>query len=153
MKVTAFNGSPRKEGNTSLLIKHVFEGLKRKGSRPNWSRWGAKRSMAAWPATSASAARTALRRQRRHRQQLRREDAGIGRHHHRLSRGIFRRCALRRRAGAFCQPLGRYPATLPPSQAGRPGHCELAQYPLLQGPDDHSFQGGFSVRRGRGNPR
>ncbi len=31
MKVTAFNGSPRKEGNTSLLIGHVFEALNREG--------------------------------------------------------------------------------------------------------------------------
>lgn len=31
MKVTAFNGSPRKSGNTSLLIGHVFEGLHQEG--------------------------------------------------------------------------------------------------------------------------
>lgn len=31
MKVTAFNGSPRKSGNTSLLINHVFEGLQKEG--------------------------------------------------------------------------------------------------------------------------
>jgi len=31
MKVTAFNGSPRRNGNTSLLISHVFEGLEREG--------------------------------------------------------------------------------------------------------------------------
>jgi|SRR6185369_10049625 len=31
MKVTAFNGSPRKNGNTSLLIKHVFGELKKQG--------------------------------------------------------------------------------------------------------------------------
>src|SRR6185369_1821067 len=31
MKVTAFNGSPRRKGNTSLLIDHVFEGLKNEG--------------------------------------------------------------------------------------------------------------------------
>jgi multimeric flavodoxin WrbA len=31
MKVTAFNGSPRKEGNTSLLINHVFEALNKEG--------------------------------------------------------------------------------------------------------------------------
>lgn len=31
MKVTAFNGSPRKSGNTSLLIGHVFEGLQKEG--------------------------------------------------------------------------------------------------------------------------
>ena len=31
MKVVAFNGSPRPEGNTSLLIKRVFEGLQKEG--------------------------------------------------------------------------------------------------------------------------
>lgn len=31
MKVTAFNGSPRRGGNTSLLIGHVFEALKEEG--------------------------------------------------------------------------------------------------------------------------
>jgi multimeric flavodoxin WrbA len=31
MKVTAFNGSPRKEGNTSLLIGQAFEALNKEG--------------------------------------------------------------------------------------------------------------------------
>jgi multimeric flavodoxin WrbA len=31
MKVTAFNGSPRKDGNTSLLIAHVFKALNKEG--------------------------------------------------------------------------------------------------------------------------
>ena len=31
MKVTAFNGSPRKDGNTAALIKHVFEALQAEG--------------------------------------------------------------------------------------------------------------------------
>lgn len=31
MKVTAFNGSPRPEGNTGILIGHVFEALEREG--------------------------------------------------------------------------------------------------------------------------
>ena len=31
MKVVAFNGSPHKEGNTSLLIRHVFTELNREG--------------------------------------------------------------------------------------------------------------------------
>jgi multimeric flavodoxin WrbA len=31
MKVTAFNGSPRKDGNTSLLIKRAFEALNKEG--------------------------------------------------------------------------------------------------------------------------
>jgi multimeric flavodoxin WrbA len=29
MKVVAFNGSPRKDGNTSILIKHVFKELEK----------------------------------------------------------------------------------------------------------------------------
>jgi multimeric flavodoxin WrbA len=31
MKVIAFNGSPRKEGNTSILIHHVFNELEKQG--------------------------------------------------------------------------------------------------------------------------
>lgn len=31
MKVVAFNGSPRKEGNTSILIHHVFSELEKQG--------------------------------------------------------------------------------------------------------------------------
>ena len=31
MKVVAFNGSPRKNGNTSILIKHVFKELEKEG--------------------------------------------------------------------------------------------------------------------------
>ena len=31
MKVTAFNGSPRKDGNTAILIKHVFRELEKEG--------------------------------------------------------------------------------------------------------------------------
>jgi multimeric flavodoxin WrbA len=31
MKVVAFNGSPRKDGNTTILIKHVFNELEKKG--------------------------------------------------------------------------------------------------------------------------
>lgn len=31
MKVVAFNGSPRKEGNTAFLIKHVLEELEKEG--------------------------------------------------------------------------------------------------------------------------
>lgn len=31
MKVVAFNGSPRKDGNTSILVKHVFKKLKEHG--------------------------------------------------------------------------------------------------------------------------
>lgn len=31
MKVTAFNGSARKDGNTALLIRHVFQALEKEG--------------------------------------------------------------------------------------------------------------------------
>lgn len=31
MKVVAFNGSPRKEGNTTMLVKHVFSELEKEG--------------------------------------------------------------------------------------------------------------------------
>ncbi|MBU0651473.1 MAG: NAD(P)H-dependent oxidoreductase, partial [Proteobacteria bacterium] len=31
MKVVAFNGSPRKDGNTSILIRHVFSELEKQG--------------------------------------------------------------------------------------------------------------------------
>jgi multimeric flavodoxin WrbA len=31
MKVVAFNGSARKDGNTAILIKHVFQELEKEG--------------------------------------------------------------------------------------------------------------------------
>ncbi len=31
MKVVAFNGSPRKDGNTGILIKHVLKQLEKEG--------------------------------------------------------------------------------------------------------------------------
>ena len=31
MKVVGFNGSPRKDGNTSILINHVFNELAKQG--------------------------------------------------------------------------------------------------------------------------
>lgn len=31
MKVVAFNGSPRKDGNTAILVRHVFEELEKEG--------------------------------------------------------------------------------------------------------------------------
>jgi len=34
MKVVAINGSARRDGNTALLISHVFAELERRGSRP-----------------------------------------------------------------------------------------------------------------------
>ena len=32
MKVVAFNGSPRKDGNTTILINHVFRELEKEGA-------------------------------------------------------------------------------------------------------------------------
>jgi NAD(P)H-dependent FMN reductase len=32
MKVVAFNGSARKNGNTGILVKHVFQELQKQGS-------------------------------------------------------------------------------------------------------------------------
>ncbi len=31
MKVVAFNGSPRKDGNTTILINHIFHELEKEG--------------------------------------------------------------------------------------------------------------------------
>ena len=31
MKVVAFNGSPRRDGNTAILIRHVFGELEKQG--------------------------------------------------------------------------------------------------------------------------
>jgi len=59
MKVIAFNGSARKDGNTAKLINYAFEELNREVSIPNWCSCPAVRYTAASPATSASAARTA----------------------------------------------------------------------------------------------
>jgi hypothetical protein len=44
MKVVAFNGSARKDGNTAILIKRVFKELEQEVSRPSWSSWPARRS-------------------------------------------------------------------------------------------------------------
>lgn len=38
MKVVAFNGSPRKDGNTFRLINHVFDALKAEGIETDWCR-------------------------------------------------------------------------------------------------------------------
>jgi multimeric flavodoxin WrbA len=42
MKVVAFNGSPREEGNTYLLIQRVFEELKREGIKTEYIHFGGK---------------------------------------------------------------------------------------------------------------
>ncbi|WP_370574808.1 flavodoxin family protein [Methanomethylovorans sp.] len=44
MKVVAFNGSPRKEGNTATLIKYVFEELEKEGIETELVHIGGKRT-------------------------------------------------------------------------------------------------------------
>jgi multimeric flavodoxin WrbA len=43
MKVIAFNGSPNKDGNTSLLIKHVFRELEKEGIKTEVVQIGGKK--------------------------------------------------------------------------------------------------------------
>lgn len=45
MKVVAFNGSPRKEGNTATLIKYVFEELEKEGIETELVHIGGKRTI------------------------------------------------------------------------------------------------------------
>jgi multimeric flavodoxin WrbA len=42
MKVVAFNGSPRKDGNTALLIGHLFEALEKEGIETELVQLGGK---------------------------------------------------------------------------------------------------------------
>lgn len=42
MKVVAFNGSPRKEGNTAKLIGHVFSELEKEGIETEMVQLGGK---------------------------------------------------------------------------------------------------------------
>jgi multimeric flavodoxin WrbA len=42
MKVVAFNGSPRKEGNTYLLVQRVFEELRKEGIETEYIHFGGK---------------------------------------------------------------------------------------------------------------
>ena len=50
MKVVAFNGSPRKDGNTTFLVNHVFENLKKKGWKQNWCNYRERKFTAVLPA-------------------------------------------------------------------------------------------------------
>ena len=45
MKVVAFNGSPRKEGNTATLIKYVFEELEKEGIETELVHIGGKKTI------------------------------------------------------------------------------------------------------------
>lgn len=42
MRVVAFNGSPKKEGNTYLLVQRVFEELKKEGMETEYIHFGGK---------------------------------------------------------------------------------------------------------------
>ena len=43
MKVIAFNGSPRGDGNTAILIKYIFDELKREGIETELFQLGGKK--------------------------------------------------------------------------------------------------------------
>ena len=49
MKVVAFNGSPRKDGNTTILINMFSVNLKERVLQPNWCSFRISPSMAASP--------------------------------------------------------------------------------------------------------
>ena len=52
MKVIAFNGSPRKNGNTAFLIDLVLQELQKEGIETELVLLGAKMYRAAWLVTS-----------------------------------------------------------------------------------------------------
>jgi multimeric flavodoxin WrbA len=58
MKVVAFNGSPRKNGNTATLIQLVFSELGREGIETEIVPLAGKKYRDASPVTSASKTRT-----------------------------------------------------------------------------------------------
>ena len=53
MKVIAFNGSARKDGNTAILLNTVLEEIKKEGIETELYQLAGKKSRAALPATSA----------------------------------------------------------------------------------------------------
>ena len=65
MKVVAFNGSPRKDGNTFRLITAVLGEIEKEGIETELVQIGGKRSAGASPATSASKTRTSGARSRK----------------------------------------------------------------------------------------
>jgi len=60
MKVIAFNGSARRDGNTAKLITYACEELNKEGIATELVQLAAGRSTAASPATNALPARTAV---------------------------------------------------------------------------------------------
>ena len=93
MKVVAFNGSPRKDGNTSILIHHVFAALNAEGIETELVSVGGNLIHGCTACYNASRRRTAAARREGHRERLHREDARGGRHHPRLAHLLRRRHA------------------------------------------------------------
>ena len=58
MKVVAINASPRKEGNTFILLNTVLDELKKEGIETELNSLSPDRSRGASPATSVSRKRT-----------------------------------------------------------------------------------------------
>jgi len=58
MKVVAFNGSARKDGNTAVLVNVVFKELKKEGIKTELIQLAGRRSMDALPAENVSRTRT-----------------------------------------------------------------------------------------------
>ncbi len=54
MKVVAFNGSPRKDGNTTILINKVFQELEKERIETELIQLSEKQIMGVSPATNAS---------------------------------------------------------------------------------------------------
>ena len=54
MKVIGFNGSARKDGNTAIHIRYVFEGLEKEGIETDSINYPVKRSMGAGPVIDVS---------------------------------------------------------------------------------------------------
>ena len=87
MKVVAFNGSARKDGNTALLIGHVFAELEAAGIETELVQLAGKRfaGCTGLPEVRRDEGRPLLGAQGRRPQRLHREDARRRRHRHRLA--------------------------------------------------------------------
>ena len=53
MKVVAFNGSARKDGNTAILVRYVLSELEKEGIETEFVQLAGKRFTAASPASNA----------------------------------------------------------------------------------------------------
>src|SRR5659263_593359 len=61
MKVVAFNGSARKQGNTAILIKHLFTELEKEGIETELIELAGEKYRVASHATNASKIRTGMK--------------------------------------------------------------------------------------------